>query len=242
MAADLTWKKGVFYKIEQETHNTRKYFIEFPEVENFDFTPGQFVTMDLPIHEKKNLRWRSYSIASEPNGTNKIELVIVLAENGAGTTYLFDHIKEGMDVPMRGPLGKFLLHHPVEEDICFIATGTGIAPFRSMIKDFYRTGKPYKNIYMIFGTRVETDILYRAEMEQLEKDMPNFKFIPVLSRGDENWKGEKGYVHPVYEKMFADKRPCKFMLCGWTAMINEAKDRLLAMGYGKESVHYELYG
>ena len=183
MAVDLTWKKGVFYKIEQETHNTRRFYIEFPEMDNFDFVPGQFVTMDLPIHEKKNLRWRSYSIASNPDGTNKVELVIVLAVNGAGTTYLFNEIKEGMDVPMRGPLGKFVLHHPVEE-LCFICTGTGIAPFRSMVKDIYKTGKAYKKIYMIFGTRVESDILYRAEMEQLQKEMPNFQFIPVLSRHD----------------------------------------------------------
>ncbi len=241
MAVDLTWKKGVFYKIEQETHNTRRFYIEYPEVDKFDFIPGQFVTMDLPIHEKKNLRWRSYSIASEPNGTNKLELVIVLAEKGAGTTYLFNEIKEGMDVPMRGPLGKFTIPETIE-DLCFICTGTGIAPFRSMLKHIHRNNVPYKNLYMIFGTRVETDILYHQEMEQLAKEMPNFTYIPVLSRGGENWKGETGYVHAVYEKLFADKRPTKFMLCGWTAMINEAKDRLAAMGYGKESVHYELFG
>ncbi len=240
--AEVTWLKGVFYKIEQETHNTRRFYIEFPEVEKFDFIPGQFVTMDLPIHEKKNLRWRSYSIASAPDGTNRIELVIVLALNGTGTSYLFDNIKEGMDVPMRGPLGKFVLHHPVETDICFVCTGTGIAPFRAMIQDFKNTGKACKNLYLIYGTRVEGDILYRSEFEQLEKDMPNFHYIPVLSRGDENWKGEKGYVHAVYERIFADKRPVQFMLCGWTAMINEAKDRMKAMGYEKKDIHYELYG
>jgi ferredoxin-NADP reductase len=240
--ADLTWYNGVFYKIEQETHNTRRYYIEFPEMEKIDFTPGQFVTMDLPIHEVKNKRWRSYSIASAPDGTNKIELVIVLAENGAGTTYLFDNIKEGMSVPMRGPLGKFTLHHPIEKDICFICTGTGIAPFRSMIKDFFNTGKQHKNLYLIFGTRVETDILYRVELEQLAKDMPNFNYIPVLSRAHDAWTGEKGYVHPVYERLFAGRNDVQFMLCGWTAMINEAKDRLYAMGFEKKDVHYELYG
>lgn len=240
--AEVAWHKGVFYKIEQETPNTRRYYIEFPELEKFDFTPGQFVTMDLPIHEKKNLRWRSYSIASNPDGTNKLELVIVLKEGGAGTTYLFNEIKEGMDVPMRGPLGKFTLHHPLENDLCFICTGTGIAPFRAMVKDIKLHGKQHKNIYMIFGTRVEADILYRQEMEQLQKDMPGFHFIPVLSRGDESWNGEKGYVHEVYERLFSDKRPAQFMICGWTAMINEAKDRLMAMGYEKKDIHYELYG
>ena len=241
MAVDLSWKKGVFYKIEQETYNTRRFYIEFPEMEKFDFIPGQFVTMDMPIHEKKNLRWRSYSIASNPDGTNKIELVIVLAKNGAGTDYLFNNIEVGTEIPMRGPLGKFIIPNEIDE-LCFICTGTGIAPFRSMIKHIKRNNIPHKSVKMIFGTRVETDILYREEMKQLMQEMPTFEFIPVLSRADENWQGEKGYVHAIYEKLYADKPNAKFMLCGWTAMVEEAKDRLKAMGYGKESVHYELFG
>lgn len=58
------WRKGVVVKIAEETSATRRFWIQIPEVESFDFIPGQFVTLDLPIHEKKNKRWRSYSIAS----------------------------------------------------------------------------------------------------------------------------------------------------------------------------------
>lgn len=240
--AEIQWHHGIFYKIEPITDGTRRFFIEFPELEKFDFIPGQFVTIDLPIHEIKNKRWRSYSIASAPDGTNKIELVIVLSSLGLGTNHLFFEIEEGMDLPMRGPLGKFTLHHPVETDICFVCTGTGIAPFRSMIHDFYKTNKPRKNIYLIFGTRFEKDILYRQEFEQLEKEMPGFTFIPVLSRQNEGWQGETGYVHAVYEKLFANRKDVQFMLCGWTDMINEARDRMLAMGFDKKQIHYELYG
>ncbi len=89
------WRKGIITKIENETYNTRRFFIEIPEVPSFDFIPGQFVTIDLPIHEKPNKRWRSYSIASWPDGTNVIELLIVLLEGGLGTTYLFNDVKEG---------------------------------------------------------------------------------------------------------------------------------------------------
>lgn len=74
------WRIGKVIKIEQETANTRRYWIEIEELSNFEFTAGQFVTLDLPIHEQKNKRWRSYSIASSPDGTNVIELVIVLLE------------------------------------------------------------------------------------------------------------------------------------------------------------------
>ena len=71
------WQKGIVTRIEDETYNTRRFWIELPEMSSFDFIPGQFVTIDLPIHEKPNKRWRSYSIASWPDGTNVIELLIV---------------------------------------------------------------------------------------------------------------------------------------------------------------------
>ena len=80
------WRTGKVIRIENETYNTRRYWIEVPELEVFDFIPGQFVTLDLPIHEQKNKRWRSYSIASWPDTTNIFELVVVLLEGGAGST------------------------------------------------------------------------------------------------------------------------------------------------------------
>ena len=86
------WRKGIVNRIEQETSNTRRFWIQIPEIESFDFVPGQFVTIDLPIDEKPNKRWRSYSIASWPDGTNVIELLIVLLDGGLGTTYLFNEI------------------------------------------------------------------------------------------------------------------------------------------------------
>ena len=64
------WRKGIVTRIENETYNTRRFWIQIPELDSFDFLPGQFVTLDLPIHEKPNKRWRSYSIASWPDGTN----------------------------------------------------------------------------------------------------------------------------------------------------------------------------
>ena len=83
------WRKGTVIKIENETADTKRFWIQVPELESFDFTPGQFVTLDLPIHEKPNKRWRSYSIASWPDGTNVFELVIVLDKNGLGTPLPF---------------------------------------------------------------------------------------------------------------------------------------------------------
>ena len=103
------WRTGKVIRIENETPNTRRYWIQIPELEKFDFIPGQFITLDLPIHEKPNKRIRSYSIASWPDGTNVLELVIVLLEGGLGTTYLFNNIVVGSELTLRGPQGVFTL-------------------------------------------------------------------------------------------------------------------------------------
>ena len=126
------WRIGKVVKIEQQTYNTRRFFIQIPELSTFNYKPGQFVTLDLPIHEKPNKRLRSYSIASWPNGSNIFELCIVLLDGGAGTTYLFNEIKEGSEITLRGPVGVFTLHEEnYEKTLFLICTGTGIAPFRS---------------------------------------------------------------------------------------------------------------
>ena len=111
------WRTGLVIKIENETADTKRFWIQVPELEQFDFIPGQFVTLDLPIHEKQNKRWRSYSIASWPDGTNVFELVIVLDKDGLGTPYLFNEISVGAALTFRGPQGVFTLKHPLENDV-----------------------------------------------------------------------------------------------------------------------------
>jgi glycine betaine catabolism B len=234
------WRTGKVIRIEQQTHNTRRFFIEVPELTSFDFKAGQFVTLDLPIHEKPNKRWRSYSIASWPDGTNVFELCIVLLDGGAGTTYLFNEIKEGSELTLRGPVGVFTLPDPIENDLFLICTGTGIAPFRSMVNYIKLHKLAYKNIYLVFGCRTQKDLLYYDELTQLQNELPGFYYHPVLSR--EEWEGKNGYVHFIYEELCTSKQPAAFYLCGWKAMIDEAKQRIINLGYDRKLIHQELYG
>lgn len=235
------WQKGIVTRIVQATPNTRRYWIQMPETPVFDFKPGQFVTLDLPIHEQKNKRWRSYSIASMPDGTNTIELVIVLVEDGVGTNYIFKEIQEGSEFTLRGPQGVFTLEEDdLASELIMICTGTGIAPFRSMMHYIKTHNIAHKKVDLIFGTRTKADLLYPDEMKQLEEALPNFTYHPTLSR--EDWDGHKGYVHNIYESLCAGVPPKKFLLCGWKVMIDEAKQRIQAMGYDRKSIHQELYG
>lgn len=239
------WRKAIITKIEQATPTTRRFFITVPELEVFDFKPGQFVTLDLPIHEQKNKRWRSYSIASAPNGTNTVELIIVLLPDGLGTTYLFKGADVGTEITLRGPVGVFTMPPVLDKDLYLICTGTGIAPFRSMIHYIHQHNIPHKNIYLIFGCRTLADALYKEEMEMLEASEPNFFYQPTFSQIIDVPDGlNKGYVHAVYEKIIKTNNcaPANFYLCGWKEMIDEARDKIIQLGYEKKDIHFELYG
>jgi ferredoxin-NADP reductase len=249
------WQTGKVIRIENETETTRRFWIQLPAQGSFDFRPGQFVTLDLPIHEKVNKRWRSYSISSWPDGTNIFELVIVLLEGGAGSTYLFNEIHVGSELTLRGPQGVFVLPEKIEHDLFFICTGTGVAPFRSMAHHLLNHNLPHRQTYLIFGCRKFSDCLYRRELEELEEKLPGFHYIPTFSREapDENLF-RTGYVHQVYEEICRNNinlpavadtpahYAASFYLCGWKNMIDEAKQRILSLGYDRKAIHQELYG
>lgn len=244
------WRTGTVIRIEDETYNTKRFFIKVNELDSFNFKAGQFVTLDLPIHEQKNKRWRSYSIASWPDGSNVYELLIVLLEGGLGTAYLFNEVNVGSELTFRGPQGVFILPEPIEKDIFFICTGTGIAPFRSMLNYTKLHHVPHQNFYLIYGCRTQKDLLYFDEMKDLENELPDFYFMPTLSR--EAWDGHTGYVHSLYEDIckrnneacesIENLKPAAFYLCGWKFMIDDARKKIIELGYDKKSIHFELYG
>lgn len=234
------WQTGVVRQIESVNPATRRFFIELPEVERFDFKPGQFVTLDLPIHEQRNRRWRSYSIASAPDGSNIIELVIVHVVGGAGSTYLFNQTEVGSSLTLRGPHGVFVLPENLSDDLFLICTGTGVAPFRSMAAWLANNPRPHGAVHLIYGCRTQGELLYKEELDSYTSTIPGFYYHPTLSR--EQWDRDCGYVHPIYERLCEGRQPAQFMLCGWKNMIDEAKERILAMGYEKKQIHLELYG
>jgi ferredoxin-NADP reductase len=252
------WQPAKVIRITDETPTTRRFWIELESGKPFDFVPGQFVTLDLPIHEKPNKRWRSYSIASWPDGSPVIELLIVYLEGGLGTRYLFNEVAPGSTLTLRGPLGFFTLPDPIEKDLFLVCTGTGIAPFRSMLHHVLNHNTAHQDIHLIFGCRRLTDTLYRQEMEDLQEQIPRFRYIPVFSREipeNRDHLVRTGYVHAVYEEICKKNlsmpespegrplsRPAHFYLCGWKNMIDEAKQRILALGYDKKDIHLELYG
>ena len=193
---------------------------------------------------------RSYSIASWPDDTNVFELLIVLLEGGAGTTYLFNEVHVGSELIFRGAQGVFTLPENIDKDLFFICTGTGIAPFRSMLNYIQLHDVPHQNLYLIFGCRTSNDLLYHEEMIALQSKMDKLTYMPTLSR--EDWNGSKGYVHSLYEEIckknneacegLQNLKPASFYLCGWKAMIDDARQKINNLGYDRKAIHLEVYG
>ncbi len=237
------WYDGSIIEINQLTTNTKQFFIKIQIEEAFDFLPGQFVTLDLPVSEKRLDRWRSYSIANHPMNDNILELCIVRSDRGLGTKYLFEEVNVGSMLKMKGPDGSFTLPSNLQNEIIMVCTGTGLAPFRSMIRHIMEHKLTFHKIHLIFGTRNFESILYHDEFTKLAGHNTNFLYDVALSR--EDLEGfHFGYVHDIYLKKCAEVQENRhFYLCGWSNMIDEATVNIIQkMGYDKSQVHYELYG
>ena len=213
----------------------KRFFLKFSH--GIIFQSGQFVIIDFG---KLNHTYstRSYSIADISHG-NTIELCVSLKEDGAATPLLFNN-KVGDQLKVSIPQGRFVLPDILDsENIGFICTGTGVAPFRAMIKDLLEYRKYTGQVYLYFGCRTQIDILYREEFEELQNKYSNFHYTPVLSR--ESWSGANGYVHKHYESIFKDKPNAIIYLCGWTNMIKETRDNLKTFGYTRSEIKVEFY-
>lgn len=235
----MQWYQAEVVDIIKEAYNIRRFFLRINDLDVYDFKAGQHVKIEFPIPSKKN--YRQYSIASTPNGSNIIELLIVLDPNGLATNYLFNEVTIGSFLKTSEPRGNFLLNEDISSDLFFICTGTGLAPLRSMYLHIYNREITHKNIHLIFGSRFMRDMIYLDEMQELSKTN-TFHFYPVLSREtSSDWNGARGYVHQVYKDLLKDKPEAEFYICGWRDMVTETRTNLLEMGYNRKIVHFERY-
>lgn len=219
-----------------ETPYLKRFFIQYEC--HIPYLSGQFVIIEFGSLNHQ-FSTRSYSIADRSHG-DTIELCVVLKENGAATPLLFDQ-KIGDTLKVSNPQGRFTLPEDCRNDIHygFICTGTGVAPFRAMIKDLLEIRHISSPIYLYFGCRTQSDILYKEEFEALAKQYPNFHYTPVLSR--EQWQGAIGYVHSHYNAVFENKPDALIYLCGWTEMIKQTRDQLKSYGYSRTEIKVEFY-
>lgn len=234
---------AVLVDIIKETDKNWRFIFESPLYDKVDFIPGQLIQLVCKPGEEGSVV-RNYSVASWPDGTNKIELIITYLEGGAMSEYLFKEAKIGDEFVYRGPMGVFTLTNELKtRPIFLVSTGSGISPFRSMANWLAEKEIEFKDIKLFFGTRKESDLLYRNEMEAIQEKLTNFEYIPVLSR--ENKPGfAHGYVHEHYLNLI-DKMDVKPLVyyCGWDRMISEGRKHLTDRGFEmSKDIRVEIFG
>lgn len=213
----------------------RHFVFEAEGVERLDFIPGQFVSLSDLIGSK--VMTRAYSLASPPNGTNRFELCLNRVPVGIFSRRLFA-MQPGETVQMIEPLGMFVLRQPPRDSL-LIATGTGIAPFRSILKAHLNDASP--QFTLLFGVRYESHLMYREELEELARRYPQFRFWPTLSRPAVDWTGRTGHVQTHLEEALAGRRDVDVYLCGLKLMVNDVRNILRGMGFDRKQIFYEKY-
>ena len=231
--------------IENLSPRVKRFALELTEEVLFE--AGQFVILTIEL-DGETLQ-RSYSIASVEYGQNvkQIELCISLNEKGRVTPWLFS-LSAGALIDVSVPQGAFVLRpSSMQENVIFVCTGTGVAPFRSMIAASLALN-PNRHVHLVFGNRRVEDVLYHEHWLALREQNSNFHYHPVLSKGDEGLSAlpnsnniQKGYVHPIYEQLLSKDLGSHVYVCGWEVMCTESRERLKAMGLTRRQYFFEQY-
>lgn len=206
--------------------------LSFSVPASFDFKAGQFVM--LRVQNDNIFKFKSYSVLNSPLQKGRIDFCIKIVEGGFASE-AFKHIKVGDSLLMRATFGHFVLDlHSDAEEIWMIGTGTGIAPFYSMLKTYLE--KSNKKFRLIFGVRTQEALLYHHEFQEMEKKHKNFIYSPTLSR--EKWHGLHGRVQ---EQLGEDLQGKDFYICGLKEMVLETQQYLLDHGVDAKRIHFERY-
>jgi ferredoxin-NADP reductase len=227
------------------SEKTKHLVFDVEGVSSFDFVAGQFISVREPRGGERFVT-RAYSIASPPRGDNTFDLCLNRVDEGFMSNFLCDCMV-GEQARFHGPHGLFLLK-PEVEDVVLVATGTGVAPFRSMIQ--YLFGKDGsgqqrhagRQIWLVYGTRYQEDIYYQNEFESLAAEHPNFHYVVTLSRGPEDWTGSRGYVQDHVRQIVGDRKDMHVYICGLNEMVSSVRSLLIQeCGWDKKRVIYERY-
>ncbi len=245
------------------------YHFEFviDGLESFSFAPGQFVSAVAHDQNGKQ-QTRAYSIASAAR-ENRFDLCVNRVENGFFSNHLADlpDLPVGGSIQLHGPHGHFVLQEPITDSI-FVATGTGIAPMRAYAQWLFpENGEDRsqgKDIWLVYGTRYETDIYYHQEFEALAARKPNFHYLATLSRAQDSWTGLRGYVQDHVARIVEERAarlgltlpqppadpaiPAKDLrfdiyayICGLNNMVSGVRELLTQYGWHRKQIVFERY-
>ncbi|PZR04011.1 MAG: oxidoreductase [Archangium gephyra] len=225
------------------TPRVREFVFERLDGAPFTFKSGQWVSLVLPLLDARDrpLR-RSYSLASVPGDSSRFELLITRVDDGAASAWLHQ-APPGTVLDVKGPQGTFARDLDAGPSL-FVATGTGVAPFRGFVHDALKAGRT-EPLWVLFGVRTVDDALYLREFEALQQQHAYVRFIPTLSRANDAWAGRTGYVQKhvleLWNELSLHGTPHVY-ICGVKKMLTEVRELLKThAGLERHQLHLESY-
>jgi len=194
--------------------------LQLPANNTFGYRAGQYVEFIL----RDNSR-RSYSMATAPQAVNsEIELHIRHMPGGKFTDHVFGALKEKDILRVEGPFGTFFLREDSDKPIVLLASGTGFAPIKAIIEQLRAKGINRPAV-LYWGARTKADLYLNDWAEQAAAEMPNLRYVPVLSDATpaDNWSGRTGFVHQAVMADLPDLSGHEVYACGAPIMVESAQ-------------------
>jgi len=229
--------------IQQLSHDTKLYrFISAnPNKLLAPFRAGQYIGLSVEINGVRTSR--AFSLVSSPNQLAYYELGIKRKERGFVSPYILDNIKVGDILEATEPMGNLYYNRIFHgKDLVFIAGGSGITPFISMLRNISERMLPL-NVWLIFGCLTEKDILFRNELQDIQSRRPNVRIKYILSEPESGWDGACGFITKeeiLNEIGSADNK--YFYVVGNRPMYFFIEEQLKAMGVPRHHIIYEAFG
>lgn len=237
--------KATILKSHEIAPQTKCYHFDFDGLADFDFKAGQFamIWIDGVTNEKGVLLKRAYSIVSCPAHKEHLELCVMAEKPGSFAEQLHK-LPVGATINLQGPFGRFVLTEKCDDDLIFIAGGTGIAPLLSMIRSVVHEKRKNKMV-LFYSIKDHERYLYREEIEKLASQDHNFHPIIHFTSPDvKDWEGELGRIDAKRIKKYLgeDLSKCKVFLCGARDMVKGLNEVILDLGAKPEHIFKESWG
>jgi CDP-4-dehydro-6-deoxyglucose reductase, E3 len=228
--------KATVSRIDNLTHDVRDIAFEISEPSDFVFQAGQYMAFRVPAPDKPKGASRLYSICSAPSDAPTLRVVYNYV-GGPGTHFLHGlHVGDAVD--FKAPFGKFVLKADSDRDILYVATGTGIGPFRGMLRE-HLPQTTHRKTTLLWSVREERDLYYQEEFRALEKSHPNFRLLMTVTRSGATWQGLRGRVTAIFPEYFPSVENLEVYVCGNDDMIKEMK--ALCDAKGECPFYREIY-
>jgi len=204
------------------------------------FRAGQYVNVMVTIEGVQTNR--PYSISSAPMA-GRLELTVRDKPGGFVAPHLLRSLKVGDVLETSGPAGHFYYEPLIDgKDLVFLAGGSGITPFMSMIMDSVQRQRPLR-INLLYGSRIPEDVIFKADLEKLAAEHSNFTLSPVISEPPEGYDGLKGLLDAnLIARLVGDIKGKTFYVCGPRAMQDLCRAALKELEVPQRKIRHELYG